>query len=213
MAFNCYRRPPELWQSRTSLPLATPVSRHSQRSPISTGNSACHTHAFFRSHGQCLWRACRKASAVTPSSGVGPGPVGRSQCRPPAWAGQDVRGVGPLLDCANRGGQPRDIRVGDAGEESARHRLVHRAVRPVEERNHRLTWVLAIHARAGSPGAPRTRRPGHSRAAATWGPRRHRRAGNRVWRPREANGRRCHATWHTALTAGTARTPARSSPM
>src|ERR1700733_3236181 len=25
MAFNCYRRPPEPWQSRTSLPLATPA--------------------------------------------------------------------------------------------------------------------------------------------------------------------------------------------
>ena len=168
MAFNCYRGRPEPWQSRTSLPLAAPVSRHSQRSPIVTGNSACHTHAFFRSHGRRLWRTCRKASA-------GHAFIRRRRRRqePPA----------PL-------GPP----CGKAGR----------------RKESPLTWVLAIHARAGSPG--HLARGGQGILALRHlGAARHRRAGNRVWRPREATGRRCHATWHTVPTSGTARTPARSS--
>ena len=78
------------------------------------------------------------------SSCVHPRPVGRLQGRPASWAGQDGRAVGPLLDRAHHRWQPCDIGVGDGGEESLRHRLIHRAVRPVEEGDHRGLgrWLL-----------------------------------------------------------------------
>ncbi len=91
-----------------------------------------------------------------------------------------------------------------------RHRLVHRAVRPVEERDHggfgRGLPVLALDAQQRLAGGgqrvlafpPPGRRGGGVEQRA--------RAGRR----RGASGRRCHATWRTAPTAGTGRTPARS---
>ena len=141
---------------------------HSARQfPLEIG--ACHTHAFFRSHGRCLWRACRKASAghafirrrprpgrplAMPAAGLGW--TGRPWSRPTARLRQ------PWGAAARHPGRRRRRGVRPAP-------LVHRAVRPVEER---ITADLgAGNPRAGSPGAPRTRRPGHSRAPATWGPR------------------------------------------
>ena len=132
-----------------------------------------------------------------------PGPVGRLHGRSAARAGQDVRAVDPLLDRANHGRQPRDVGIGDAGKESLRHRLVDRAVRPVEEGNHGGLgcWPPCSRWSSRSSSQAAARAVSRSRHRAL---RRRRRAGARAGRRRGASGRRCPATWRKAPSAGTA---------